>query len=144
MLDSRYGVLRVKGLPFSPPNILLLIVVKQLSFSFMWPEFSSSRFFPFFMWLSANFSPTLRSKNFFHAQQPLSSCWYKTSLTVDTDSCLPAASNSLQTCFLVVFGWHFTSWPVFSQQQVIVCVFLLLSHTTYHNPLNWQFKLLYV
>ena len=32
MHDSRYGVLGVKGLTVSPPKILLLIVVKQLSF----------------------------------------------------------------------------------------------------------------
>ena len=38
MPDSRRGVLGVKGLTFSPPNILLLIVTKQLNVRFMWPQ----------------------------------------------------------------------------------------------------------
>ena len=47
-------------------------------------------------------------KSFFLTQQPLSSCWCKTHLTVDIDTCLPAASNLLQTCFLMGFGWLLT------------------------------------
>ena len=35
MLGSRWGVLAVKGLTFSPPDILLLIVANQLTFCFM-------------------------------------------------------------------------------------------------------------
>ena len=35
MPDSSFGVLGVKGLAVSPPNILLLIVVKQLSVCFL-------------------------------------------------------------------------------------------------------------
>ena len=59
------------------------------------------------------------SKGFCLARQPLSSYWCKTHLTVDTDPCLPAASNSLH-CFLVLDDpdqfflssrWWFCSLP---------------------------------
>ena len=58
------------------------------------------------------------------------SCWCETHLTVDTDSCLPAASKSLHNCFwwFLVDSWP--SWPVFSQQQVIVSVFFLIEAVT--------------
>ena len=70
------------------------------------------RVFSLAMWSAANFSQAWRcpvwSKGSFLSRQPLSSCWCETHSTVDTDTCLPAASNSLQTCFLVVFGWLLT------------------------------------
>ena len=53
------------------------------------------------VWSAANLSWASRCfvwrKGFFVEQQPLNSCWCKTRLTVDTDTCLPAARNSLQT-----------------------------------------------
>ena len=64
------------------------------------------------MWSAANFSRALMccfwSKDFLLAWQPLSPCRCKARLTVDTDTCVPSASISLQTCFLVVVGWLLT------------------------------------
>lgn len=66
---------------------------------------------PLSMWSAANFSQALRccfwSKGSLLARQPLSPWRCKTRLTVDTDTCVPAASNSWQICFLVVLGWLF-------------------------------------
>ena len=76
------------------------------------------------------------SEGFSLAWQPLSSCWSKTHLTADTVTFPPAASNPLQTCFLCFFFWvgSWPSWPVFSQQQVIVCVsFLIIAVTRSEN-----------
>ena len=47
MLHSGFGVLGVKGLTFSPPNMLLLIVAKQQQFCYIWPQ----RFFLFWWFL---------------------------------------------------------------------------------------------
>ena len=107
MID-RYGALAVKGLTFSPPNILLLIVTKQLSYFFhLTTEFSSRRLFSLFMSSAENFSRVLRREGEF-LERGGSSSWSKTHLTVDTVTCLPGASNSLLTCCLVVFGWLLT------------------------------------
>ena len=56
MLNNRYGVLKVKSLTFSPPNILLLILAKQLNGVgvFLQNVFSLS------MCSAANFSRALR------------------------------------------------------------------------------------
>ena len=74
-------VLRVKGLTFSSPNWLLLIVAKQLSL-FIWPQSFPPEDLSLSMWSTANFSRALTclvwSKGFFLAWQPLSSCWWKT------------------------------------------------------------------
>ena len=179
MFDSRSGVLGVKGLTFSPPSILLFIVAQELQFCFMWPQrLPSRRFFSLSTWSAANFSPALRwpgstptvwSQGFFLPQQPLSSCCCKTHLTVDTDTCLPAASNSLQTLFVAVFGWHLTILTSFlseagdtvhfyftinSQQLLSVRItqkklrgHATRIHTTFYrlpSHLNWLWKLVYI
>ena len=100
MPDSRYGVLGVKGLTFSFPNLLLLIVAKQLHFLFHMIRVFLQKVF-FFVhvissrhWLS--FKVPRLDQGLFSCTAASSSCWCKTHLTVDTDSCLPAASNSLE------------------------------------------------
>ena len=124
MLHSRCGVLGVKGLIFCPPNILL--VNNYFFFCLIWPQgFPPEGFFFVHMMgrkLQSSFKMP-RLEGFFLARQPLSSCWCKNTL-----DCGPSRlSNSLQTGFLVFFGWL---WPVFPQQQVIVSVFFLVLAVT--------------
>ena len=85
------------------PNILLLTVFKQLSFCFIWPQtFPPGVFFSLSMWSAIQSGPLRWS--FFLARQPLSSCCCKTHSTVNTDTCLPAASSPSQTCSSCFFG----------------------------------------
>ena len=102
VLEGSYVVLGIKGLSLSPPNILLLIMAKQLNLCFIQKSFSLS------MWSAENFHQALRCRVFFLAWQPLSPWQYKTCLTAVIDTCLPADSNSLQAHLLVVFGWPLT------------------------------------
>ena len=62
-------------------------------------EFSSRRFFSLSMWPAANFSRALMC-HIWSNSIVLAGCWCKIHLTEDTDSCLPAASNSFHFgCF---------------------------------------------
>ena len=89
IIDSRYGVL--KSLLSSSPNILLVIVSKQLNFCFLWLQsFPPEGLF---------FCPSDQQDNFL-ARQPLSPCRYKTCVTMYTDTCLRDA--------LWGFGWILT------------------------------------
>ena len=56
MLDSRYGVLGVKDITFSPP----IILAKQLSICFILPQIFAPEGFTLSMWSAANFSWALR------------------------------------------------------------------------------------
>ena len=74
MPDSRYGVLGVKGLTFSFPNLLLLIVAKQLHFLFHMIRVFLQKVFFLSMLSAADIGWALRCpvwiKDFFLALQP--------------------------------------------------------------------------
>ena len=102
ILGERSGVLGVKGPTFSPPNTLLLIVAKQLIFVSSDHRVFLQKVFSLSMGSAANFSRALSSVSGVRAS--FFSC--KTCLTVDTDTCLPAAPNSLQNSFLAFFFFY--------------------------------------
>ena len=106
MFDSRYGVLRLKGLPCSPPNILLVIGAKQLNLCSIWSQSFPPKSFFFVHVISRKLQ---WSSKVLYLGQGLLSCTSASDvdaqLTVDTGTCLPAVSNSLQNSFLVVFVW---------------------------------------
>ena len=98
---------------FSPPNILLLIVTRQLNFCFI------QKGFPLSVWSAANFSHALRC------------VWSKkvSGARLNTVICLPAASNSSQTYFLLFFGWLLTILTSFLSAAGDSLCFLIMAVT---------------
>ena len=126
MLDSRCGVLGVKGLTFFPPEQIAAHCGKNRKFfvSSYHKVFLQKVFFFFLsMWSAANFSRALRRSSF-SANVYAKHIWLWT-----LDTCLTAASNSLWTSRKMVFDSK-PFWPVFFQQQVIVCIFFLIMAVT--------------
>ena len=144
MPDSRCGVLGVKGLTSSPPNILLLIVTKQLNVCFMWPQSFPPEGFHFVPVISSKLQSSFKvpclDQELLSNTAASQSCWCETHLTVDTGSCLPAASKSLHNCFwwFLVDSWP--SWPVFCAMYFILtnsCCIQLLILTLYLYKSTW-------
>ena len=87
MPHSWDGVLRLAGLPLFPPNIMMVIMAKQLYFCFIRPEDISPKSMILqlqtVVWL---FLWWFWSSGFFLAEWPFRLCRYRTHYTVDIDT----------------------------------------------------------
>ena len=124
MLDSGYGVC---GSPSHLKSYCCSLRPNKYIFvSSVFPKKVSS----LSMWSAANFSRALwscvwRKASFLHSSL---SAHVDVKHTVDTYTCLTAASNSLQTYFLVFLGWLLTILTRFISAAGDSLCFLLAMH----------------
>lgn len=153
MLDGTYSVLGVKEFTLSPPNILV-IVVKQLNFCFIWPQNFPPKDLFFVKVISSKLQSSLKvaTSGGRAASQPT----WQGILTVQGDvkqawlwTLTPGFWQILIHCspafwWFLVDSWP--SWPIAYQQQVIAYVFFLfvaasqMCHALYtYNCLHYWF-----
>ena len=110
------SILRVKGFTFSWPNILLLIVAKQLHFCFIWGFF-------FVHVISSKLQTSLGlGVSFLHGS--LSAHVVAKDTWQWTWHMLLLIHYKLAFSGFLLDSWP--SWPIFFQQQMIFCIFFLI------------------
>ena len=123
LLDSRCGVLGVKGLTFAPPNIAAHYGQTNQFLFHLTTEVSSRKFFSLSMWSAAKLQLSFKLQRL---EQGI--CSYmaasRTIMMQNTPKCghwhQSSSSFDFMVDFLVVFDWLLTILNTFfSQQQVI-------------------------
>ena len=145
MLDGRHGVLGVKGLTISLSNILLRFVAKQLDLCFVWPQNFPPEGPTFVHVISSKLQSSLRvpllRQGLPLVPQPLSPWRCKTCLTMTPEF------QQLLILGRYAFWWFSVdsshSWPLFSQQQGIACVFFLMVAVTKQCHALYTYKQLF-